>query len=94
MAVYLVTWDLNKERQNYTVVRDQFLARLNRYENIKDPGLDSVCFVSSNLTSYQISDDLRLAMDQNDRIIVTRLISGNYQGWLGENIWIWINQRL
>ena len=51
MAVYLVTWDLNKEKPNYAEARKQFIAHVERYENKKDAGLDSVRFVSTNLTA-------------------------------------------
>ena len=59
MAVCLVTWDLNKEKPNYAEARKQFIAHLERYEHKKDAGLDSVRFVSTNLTADQVSDDLR-----------------------------------
>lgn len=94
MSVYLVTWDLNREKPNYSDARAKFLARIERYENIKDPGLDSVVFLSSSNTANQIYDDLRLALDNNDTIIVTKMVIGNHQGWLSENIWKWINARL
>jgi hypothetical protein len=94
MAVYLVTWDLNKEKPNYAEARKQFIAHLERYENKKDSGLDSVRFVSTQLSADQLSDDLRKKLDDNDRIIVTKLISGNHQGWLGKDVWEWINARL
>ena len=94
MAVYLVTWDLNKEKPNYVEARKQFIAHFERYENKKDAGLDSVRFVSTNLTADQLSDDLRKKLDSNDRIIVTKLVSGNHQGWLDKTVWDWINARL
>lgn len=45
MAVYLVTWDLNKEKPNYAEARKQFIAHVERYENKKDagPGFGSFC---------------------------------------------------
>jgi hypothetical protein len=94
MPVYLVTWDLNKEKPNYAAARERFLGRLNRYENIKDPGLDSVRFVSTQWNANQVSDDLRGYLDNNDKIIVTRLVSGNYQGWLSKEVWAWITARI
>jgi hypothetical protein len=94
MAVYLITWDLNKERYNYADAREQFLSHLSRHENTKDPGLDSVRFVSSNWTANQLSDDLRTKLDDNDRLCVTRLVSGGHQGWLSQAVWDWINARL
>jgi hypothetical protein len=94
MAVYLVTWDLNKEKPNYAEARKQFIAHLERYENKKDAGLDSVRFVSANLSAEQLSEDLRKKLDDNDRIIVTKLMSGSYYGWLSQDVWDWINARL
>ena len=94
MSVYLVTWDLNKEKPNYANARAQFLARLNQYDHIKDSGLDSVSFVSTDWTANEVSDDLRRNLDDNDRIVVTKLVSGNHQGWLAEEAWDWISARL
>jgi hypothetical protein len=94
MAVYLVTWELNKEKPNYAEARKQFIAHLERYENTKDSGLDSVRFVSTNLSAEQLSEDLRKNLDDNDRIIVTKLVSGNYQGWLSKDVWDWMRPRL
>lgn len=93
MAVYLATWDLNSEKPNYAEARKQFIAHLERYENTKDSGLDSVRFISTNLTADRLSEDLRKKLDDNDRIIVTKLVSGNHQGWLDEKVWEWINAR-
>jgi hypothetical protein len=56
--------------------------------------LDSVRFVSTNLTADQLSDDLRKKLDSNDRIIVTKLVAGNHQGWLDKTVWDWIDARL
>jgi hypothetical protein len=94
MAVYVVTWDLNKEKPNYAEAHKQFIAHLERYDNTKDPGLDSVRFVSTNLSASELSEDLRKKLDNNDQIIVTKLVSGNYAGWLNKSVWDWINARL
>jgi len=94
MAVYLVTWDLNQEKPNYAEARKQFLAHLERYENKNDPGLDSVRFVSTNSSADQISTDLRTKLDNNDRLVVTKLVAGNHQGWLSKDVWDWISARL
>ncbi len=94
MAVYLVTWDLNKQKPNYDKARQNLIDHLSRYEHIKDQGLDSVWFINSNSTPDQIDADIRTRMDTNDRLFVTRLVKGGHQGWLGKNIWDWINARL
>jgi hypothetical protein len=94
MSVYLVTWDLNKERSGYAQARANLIARLGQYEHIKDSGLDSVWFLSTDWSASEIDTDLRKHMDSDDRIIVTKLASGEYQGWLDQKIWDWINTRL
>ena len=94
MSVYLVTWDLNREKPNYAQARENLISNLGRYQHIKDPGLDSVWFISTNSTANQIDTDVRTKMDGNDRLFVTKLVSGQHQGWLGSDIWEWINARL
>lgn len=94
MAVYLVTWDLNKEKTNYAAARAEFIKNLEEFENTKDNGLDSVRFISTDWGVGKISDDLRTEMDDNDTIFVTKLDRGNHQGWFSEKTWDWINARL
>lgn len=92
--IYIVTWDLNNEKSNYGAARARFIARLERFEHIKDPGLDSVWFVSTAWAVNQISDDLQQALDSNDRLFVSKLRTGEHQGWLSKTVWDWINPRL
>lgn len=94
MAVYMVTWNLNKERGNYAQARQAFIQHLDRYQNVSDPGLESVRWVNSSATAFQVSDDLRLKLDLNDRIFVTKVNTGEHQGWLNNDVWEWINARL
>lgn len=32
--------------------------------------------------------------DSDDRLIVTKLVFGQHQGWLDKKVWDWINARL
>ena len=89
MSVFLVTWDLNKQRSNYSQARQALISHLERYDRIKDQGLDSVWFLSSTSTADGIHADLRTKLDDNDRIIVTKLVSGQHQGWLDTDVWKW-----
>lgn len=93
MTVYLVTWDLNKEKPNYALARAQLIARLDQYENIKDPGLDSVWFVSTDWSAQEVSDDLQKKIDKNDRLIVVSLTSRSYNGWLSQKVWDWVDAQ-
>lgn len=94
MSVYLITWDLNKERSNYNQARQEFISNLEDFENIKDSGLDSVRFISTDWDINKISDDLRSKMDKNDNLFIVEIKRGNHQGWMSENTWNWINERL
>lgn len=94
MAVFLVTWDLNREKPNYAQARQAFIAHLERYENVRDPGLDSVRFISTSETADEISEDLRQKLDTNDRLVVTMMENGKHQGWLSKSTWEWIDARL
>jgi hypothetical protein len=94
MAVYLVTWDLNREKPNYAQARATLLAQMERFQYMKDAGLDSVWFISTNSSAQQASDFIRQALDNNDRLIVTQIQKGTHQGWLSPPTWEWINARL
>jgi len=93
MAVYIATWNLNQERSNYNAARKAFLDHLERYENIGDPNLETVRWVSTNWTARQVSDDLRLKLDDNDRLFVSRVTSEN-AGWVSKKVWDWINAKV
>lgn len=94
MAVYVVTWNLNQERSNYDAARRAFLQHLERYDNTKDSGLESVRWISTPNTASQVVDDLRARLDANDRIFVSQVVRGNHQGWLSNSVWDWINARI
>ncbi len=83
--VYLITYDLNKEGQNYDKL----------YEAIKSLGnwchyLDSTWLVETSYSANQISEKLRKeGIDNNDSLLVFRLLK-DYAGWLSEEAWQWI----
>ncbi|MFZ3023121.1 MULTISPECIES: hypothetical protein [Pseudomonadaceae] len=93
MAVYIVTWNLNKERGNYDAARREFLQCLEHYDNTKDSGLESVRWVSTTRSVNDVEADLRTKLDANDRIFVSQVTNGNHQGWLDKQVWDWINAR-
>ena len=94
MAVYVITWDLNKERQNYDTARRAFIQHLERYDSIKDSGLESVYWVSTASTATQVHQDLMSKLDNDDRLFVSRIVSGTHQGWLSQQTWDWIETRI
>jgi hypothetical protein len=82
MAVYVVTWDLNREKPNYAQARAAFIKQLETYENKKDSGLDSVRFISTTSSADNIVNFLDKKLDDNDRLLVSRIRAGEHQGWL------------
>ena len=92
MPVYLVTWNLNKERRNYDDARKAFLGKLDAYVGIKD-ALESTRFIHTNATADEVTDDLRSEMDSDDRLFVCKVNPGQRQGWLSQAVWDWINAR-
>lgn len=93
MSVYLVTWDLNKEKPNYAQARQNFILHLERFENVKDSGLDSVRFINTDWSANDIDEDLRERLDNNDRLFVVKLTPSNYAGWLSKSTWDWIDSK-
>lgn len=94
MSIYMVTWNLNSEGIGYDQARRAFLKHLERYDNMRDSGLDSVRWISTGADAYELEADLRLKLDTTDRLFVTHLVSGHYQGWLDPEVWNWIDARL
>ena len=94
MSVFVVTWDLNREKPNYAQARAAFVRHLEAFENVRDGGLDSVRFISTPSTAAQVQGYLRQKLDSNDRLLVARLSPGGHQGWLNKSVWTWINERL
>ncbi len=88
--VYIVTYDLNKNGQRY----EDLYALLRTYDYIRDPGLDSVWFISTSKSLSQFSDHIRTVIDGNDRLFVSRINRFEYDGWMNEDIWKWINSRV
>ena len=89
MTVYAITYDLNRPGQNYQDL----------YDEIKGLGaywwhyLDSMWLVSTNLSANQVSERIRKHCDTNDHFLVIRVVA-NYQGWLPEEAWSWINRHV
>lgn len=88
--VYLITYDLNSEGQNYE----------NVIQSIKDSALywctywDSSFLIKSNLTANQIFDKIKPYIDSNDRLIIIEANPANHQGWLEKDQWAFVNEKI
>lgn len=67
MAVYQIDYDLRKQR-NYQPLYD----RLKSYRRWCRP-LESTWVIEASQTASQVHDHLRVAMDSDDGLLVTRL---------------------
>lgn len=93
MSVYLVTWDFNKEGSNYNAKYSALVELLKNTTYVKDPGLDSVVFIDTTSSISDIFNYLGKVFDQNDRLFITKLQKGNFEGWMSKEINSWINSR-
>lgn len=98
MGVYLVTWKLNpelkREKADLEALQAAFIARLEAYQYIHDEEFESVYFISTPLSAGQVSADLHIGLDRDDKIVVAQVLEGTYCGWLPQPVWDWIEERL
>ncbi|ROR57422.1 hypothetical protein EDB59_4492 [Vibrio crassostreae] len=87
MAVYCVSYDLNKSGQDYKGLTDEIKAIGDWWHY-----LDSTWLVSTSSSASQISDKLRTKIDNNDQLLVIK-VTGECAGWLPQKAWDWISQR-
>lgn len=94
MAVYLVTWNLNKEGAAYATASHRVHDFLNQLVTIRDPQLETVRFVDTTDAAGALYKYLSSCFDQNDRLFVTRIHAGQYSGWLHRDVSSWIDGRV
>lgn len=95
MTAYIITWNLNKERENYNKARKDFLDNLKAKfpKHIQDSALETVFFVSSSLDAEGVSAKLKTQLDKNDRLFVSKVDKGvttSYGGQLEASVWTWL----
>lgn len=89
MNVYLITWKFNKEESNYNIAQDALIEKIkNKYTWANDPGLDSVYFIASTLSTSNIYEDLSPLLEENDRIVITEMT--RYFGNFNQGVHNWI----
>lgn len=85
---------IDKEKSNYNAARTAFIKHLERHANTGDPGLESVRWIRSSLSADQLTDDLMQKLDKNDRLFVSKLRQGEYQGLVKPSVWDWIRPKV
>lgn len=95
MAVYLVTWNINKAGSLYTSARDKFLSGFNGLDvTYAGETLDTVVFVSTTLPINTLYDRLVKNLDENDRLMLNQVFKNCYAGFLDVKVISWLNARL
>lgn len=89
MAVYIVTYDLHKQGQNYECI----IQKLNAYGTHWHMQ-QSVWIIETTQSAAQVRDNLITCLDANDKLFVAKL-SGE-AAWYGytSDINQWLKQRL
>jgi hypothetical protein len=94
MGVYLVTWKLRRDTEDYDSVLAAFMARLEEYQYIHDEEFEWVYFISTPLSAGQVSADLHTGLRNDDKIVVAQVLEGTYCGWLPKPVWDFVEERL
>ena len=84
MAVYLATWDLNKEKTNYAQARSASIAAFGIFENIRHRSRFGAIRFPAAGPLIRVQHIFRGKMDSNDKLIVSTMVSGSHQGWLSK----------
>ena len=86
--IYLVTYDKNSAFRNYDKLEMAIKeAGVSWWHHMKNTWL-----INTHLSSNDIYNRLAPHLDVDDRIIVIQ-VAANYQGWLDEEAWTWLNNQ-
>ena len=88
MALYQITYDLRKQR-NY----EALFERIKAYGNWCH-ALESNWVISTSQSAAQVRDNLRLTMDGDDGLLVTRLSGEGAWYGLSETISTWLKTQI
>jgi hypothetical protein len=87
MAVYSVSYDLNKAGQNY----EGLITEIKNFSDYRKV-MDSYWFVCSLQDAQTVYSKLAKHIDRNDRLLVMQT-SSNRQGWLDKDVWEWFKKQ-
>lgn len=87
--VYLITYGLNKEGQDYNSLIDTIEKNCSEYVHI----MRSVFLVKTIRNENQLRDSLRQVMDSNDTLFISK-ITDSYAGWLDASVWGWLSKNV
>lgn len=84
MALYLVTYDLNRPGQDYQELYDRIKQCGNAWH-----GMQNTWFVETTKSAAQIRDHVGPALDRGDKLFVSRVQEAAWQGFADDGTsWI------
>ncbi|KAF1680469.1 hypothetical protein [Veillonella sp. R32] len=84
MSVFLISYDLNKQGQNYT----DLIKAIKSY-NSYCQCLNSQWLIATNDSSNTVYNHLAPKIDNNDRLFIVQVVQP-LQGWLSQDVIDWI----
>lgn len=87
--VYLITYDLCKEGQDYEALEEAIKSNCSEYFRI----MQSTILVKSIREEKQVRDSLLQVMDDNDKLFIVP-VTRPYDGWLTDNVWKWLSENV
>lgn len=87
VAVFIVTYDLNKKGQEYDAVIDK-IKSLGAWAHV----LKSAFLLDTALSASQVFNAVYSVIDENDRLLIQQLTS-SWQGYLNKDFIDWVAKR-
>lgn len=87
--VYLITYDLCKEGQDYEALEEAIKSNCSEYFRI----MQSTILVKTIREEKQILDSLLQVMDDNDKLFIVP-VARPCDGWLTDNVWKWLSENV
>ncbi|MFS8149994.1 hypothetical protein [Vreelandella titanicae] len=88
MAVYCVSYDLNKSGQNYKGLINELEESPSWWHH-----LGSTWLIATHESADQLFKRLKPYLDDNDGILIIT-VTYPKSGWLTQEAWDWINEHL
>lgn len=87
MAVFLISYDLNRPGQKY----DELFEAIKSYGTWSHR-LDSTWLIETSKSLNTVSEHLLRHIDNNDNILIIE-VKDNYAGWMPKVFWTWLKNR-
>jgi hypothetical protein len=88
MAVYNVSYDLNKAGKNYEGLIEELKKSSGWWHYLR-----STWLISTRETPTQLYNRLQPYLDNDDHILIIE-VCNNSNGWLPKKAWEWINSNV